>query len=186
MPRRAPLAAALVALVAVLLPTAAQAAPPVEPYASYDPETRCSKLVQRGTVVLGRWIVRQHGGSGGATWRRCSSSVSEHQDGRAIDWTMDADDPGDAATVEAFLARVFASDRAGTPHAKARRMGIMYVIWDDRMYAAWEGFEPRPYLSSSCRRVRSCSKTLRHRDHVHVSLSRAGAKGRTSWYRGRL
>jgi hypothetical protein len=61
-------------------------------------------------------------------------------------------------------------------------MGIMYVIWDDKMYASWESFEPRKYLSSSCRKRRTCSPTLRHRDHVHISLSTPGAAGRTSWY----
>ena len=61
-------------------------------------------------------------------------------------------------------------------------MGVMYVIWDDRMYAAWDEFRPEPYLSSSCRSRRRCSPTLRHRDHLHVSLTRQGAKGSTSWY----
>jgi hypothetical protein len=31
-----------------------------------------------------------------------------------------------------------------------------------------------------------CSKTLRHRDHLHISLTRKGGKGRTSWFEGRL
>ena len=70
--------------------------------------------------------------------------------------------------------------------AKARRMGIMYLIWDDRMYAAWNGFEPEPYLSSSCRKRAKCSTTLRHRDHLHVSLTRKGGRGATSWYAGRV
>ena len=54
------------------------------------------------------------------------------------------------------------------------------------MYPAWTHFRPEPYLSSSCPTLRRCSATLRHRDHVHVSLSLAGAKGLTSWYAGRL
>jgi hypothetical protein len=61
-------------------------------------------------------------------------------------------------------------------------MGIMYVIWDDHMYSAWEEFDEERYLSSSCRSRKKCSKTLRHRDHMHISLSRAGARGRTSFY----
>jgi hypothetical protein len=65
-------------------------------------------------------------------------------------------------------------------------MGVMYLIWDDRMYPAWTGFEPEPYLSSSCQTRRRCSATLRHRDHLHVSLSGRGARGLTSWYEGRL
>jgi hypothetical protein len=65
-------------------------------------------------------------------------------------------------------------------------MGIMYLIWNDRMYSAWDELEPEPYLSSSCRSTRKCSTTLRHRDHLHISLNRPGGRGETSWYDGRL
>ena len=64
----------------------------------------------------------------------------------------------------------------------ARRMGIMYVIWNDRSYASYRGFAPQPYLSSGCRTRKKCSKTLRHRDHVHISLTRKAARGKLSWY----
>lgn len=85
-----------------------------------------------------------------------------------------------------FLALVRATDRAGNTDARARRMGIMYIIWNDHMYAAWDAFAKDDYLSSSCRRRSRCSATLRHRDHMHISLSRAGGHGRTSWYDGRV
>ena len=54
------------------------------------------------------------------------------------------------------------------------------------MYPAWSEFEKEPYLSSGCKSRRKCSTTLRHRDHLHISLTRKGGKGRTSWYDGRL
>ena len=62
----------------------------------------------------------------------------------------------------------------------------MYVIWNDRMYSAWDAYEAERYQSSSCPRIRTCSATLRHRDHVHISLTRKAARGETSWYVGRL
>ena len=74
----------------------------------------------------------------------------------------------------------------GAPHALARRMGVMYVIWNDHMYAAWDQFAAEDYLSGGCRTLTRCSATLRHRDHVHISLSTTGAKGQTSWYLERL
>ena len=80
------------------------------------------------------------------------------------------------------MDRIFATDARGNTDAWARRMGVMYVIWNDRMYAAYDGFAARPYLSSGCRTRRTCSPTLRHRDHMHISLTRQGAKGATSWY----
>ena len=30
-------------------------------------------------------------------------------------------------------------------------MGIMYIIWNDHMYSAWDQFEREDYLSSSCK-----------------------------------
>ena len=65
-------------------------------------------------------------------------------------------------------------------------MGIMYIIWNDHMYSAWDHFEREGYLSSSCKSVQKCSKTLRHRDHMHISLSRRGGRGETSWYASRV
>ncbi len=53
-------------------------------------------------------------------------------------------------------------------------MGVMYVIWSDHIYASYSEFRARDYKSSSCKTLASCSKTLRHRDHMHISLSRSG------------
>lgn len=180
--------ALLVALLGAPLSTAALPAHavldgPVDAYAGYEPQKRCARAVKPGTRALGEWLVAR-GGSFGGTLRSCrSGGTSEHKDGRAFDWTLDARDVDDAAVAEAFLVEAFADDPVtGETDVLARRMGIMYVIWDDTMYAAWEAFEPRRYLSSSCRNRRTCSPTLRHRDHVHISLSKAGARARTSWY----
>ena len=156
---------------------------PVEDYAAYDPQTTCTKQPRAGTVELGEWLVATYGGAGGAVNRPCTGSgSSEHKDGRAIDWTLDAEDPADRKLAKAFLADAFATDPDGNAAALARRMGIMYLIWNDHMYAAWNHFQPESYLSSSCRSKRRCSKTLRQRDHMHVSLSKAGAKGLTSFF----
>jgi hypothetical protein len=156
---------------------------PVDDYSAYQPQTTCSKKPKAGTVALGEWLVATYGGSGGAVNRPCShSGSSEHRDGRAIDWTLDADNPADRKLAKAFLAAAFATDVEGNPHALARRMGIMYVIWADHFYPAYHAFEKEAYLSSGCRSKKKCSKTLRHRDHMHISLSKAGAKALTSFY----
>ena len=156
---------------------------PVDDYARYEPQTGCSKQPKPGTTALGVYLVATYGGSGGAVNRPCAGSgASEHKDGRAIDWVLDADDPVDRRRAKEFLAAAFATDAEGNPHALARRMGIMYVIWSDRYYAAYNQFQEESYLSSSCRNKRKCSKTLRHRDHMHISLSRAGGRGLTTFY----
>jgi hypothetical protein len=156
---------------------------PVEDYATYDPQTTCTKQPRVGTVALGEWLVATYGGGGGAVNRPCSDpGSSEHKDGRAVDWVLDAESPTDRKLAKTFLAAAFATDAEGNPAALARRMGIMYIIWSDRFYPAYHQFQPETYLSSSCRSKKRCSKTLRHRDHMHISLSKAGAKGLTSFY----
>lgn len=183
--RRA-LAAALLAL-AMTLSLAGPATAGIEDYADYQPQTKCSPRPKAGTKVLSRWLVRRYGGGEGSISRRCASGgTSEHKEGRALDWTLDATRAKDRRLARAFLRFAFATDQHGNEDAKARRMGIMYVIWNDHMYSAWDGFEKDDYLSPGCKSKKKCSKTLRHRDHLHVSLSRPGGRGRTSWYDGRV
>ncbi|MFC7496493.1 MULTISPECIES: hypothetical protein [unclassified Nocardioides] len=165
------------------------AAEPIEDYASYEPARNCHPAPKRGTVELARWVVRQFGGDSVGDARPCGrkrSVTSEHQSGRAFDWFADVRRASDRRRVHALLDALFEADRRGNEDARARRMGVMYVIWADRIYPAWNGFRPEPYLSSACKKRSKCSRTLRHRDHVHVSLDRAGSRGRTSWYAGRL
>lgn len=179
------LVAALAAAV-VLFGSPAHAAE-IEGYASYQPQTECSPKAKPGTRTLGRWIVNHQGGGFGGISRPCKyGGTSEHKEGRAFDWSLDASRKADRARARRFLALVRATDKAGHTDARARRMGIMYVIWNDHMYAAWDRFAREDYLSSSCKSKKKCSKTLRHRDHMHISLSRRGGKGRTSWYDGRI
>ncbi len=176
--------AAPLATTATAMPAAADVE--IEDYAGYQPQEKCKPKAKPGAKVLLRWLVRR-GGEKGAISRSCSSGgTSEHKEGRALDWMLDATRKKDRKVVHAFLDRAFATDQHENEHAVARRMGIMYVIWNDHMWSAWDRFEREDYLSSSCRRKKSCSKTLRHRDHVHISLSRAGGRGDTSWYDGRL
>jgi hypothetical protein len=160
---------------------------PPEDYASYQPQTKCRKSARPGTVELAGWINKKFsGGTASASVRGCDSGgASEHKDGRAIDWTMNAAKKKQRREVARFLNRIFAEDADGNEHALARRMGIMYVIWNDRIYASYDEFAARKYKSSSCPSLKKCSATLRHRDHVHISMSKPGGRGVTSWYDAR-
>ena len=182
------LVAALAAVLLLAVPTHAVVTEGgIEDYASYQPQTRCAPKAKPGMKVLARWIVKRQGGEFGGISRSCKGgSTSEHKEGRAFDWRLDATKKADRQRARAFLATVRASDKAGNEDAKARRMGVMYVIWNDEMYSAGQQFSPKDYLSSSCKSKKKCSKTLRHRDHMHISLSRPGGKGRTSWYEGKV
>jgi hypothetical protein len=153
-----------------------------EDYASYQPEDACRDRPRPGTKALATWINKSFGGGTAvASLRRCDRSTSEHQDGRAIDWSMDATRKADRREVRRFLEALFVADEDGEEHALARRMGIMYLIWNDGMYSSYtsggaDHFGRRDY-GCGCG-----SKTARHRDHVHISLGLRGGRGLTSWY----
>jgi hypothetical protein len=175
-----------VASAAILLALAGPAAAQVEDYADYKPQQYCSPQAKPGTKALARWLVRRGGGFGPISRKCGSGGVSEHKEGRALDWALAAGSSQDRRLAQDFLEAAFATDPRGNEHALARKMGIMYIIWNDNMYSAWDHFEREGYLSSSCKSVQKCSKTLRHRDHMHISLSRQGGRGETSWYASRV
>ena len=90
---------------------------------------------------------RTYGGGFGPISRACGGSTSEHTEGRAFDWTLDAATHRGQRLASRFLDDLRATDRRGNTDALARRMGVMYVIWDDHMYSAWGGFDREPYLT---------------------------------------
>ena len=175
--------AGLVVAFVVLVPVAANAVP-IEDFSGYQPQTHCSPDAKPGTVALSKWLMNRYPGSGSSGISRAcgASGVSEHKEGRAFDWRVSATSARDRGYVKDFLATIFAADKDGNKAALARRMGIMYLIWDDHIYASYREFDKRAYTHSGCRTTKNCSPTLRHRDHVHISLSRAGGAGDTSWY----
>ncbi len=179
-----PLLRLLCAVVALLVIAPVATAAMIEPYAPYQPQTNCSPDAKPGTVRLSDWLQRQYPGSGSlGISRSCrDGGVSEHKEGRAFDWAVNVGSARDRGYVADFLRRIFATDADGNRHALARRMGIMYLIWNDRIYSSYYGFSERPYRG--CANLSGCSDTLRHRNHVHLSLSRDGGAGRTSWYTG--
>ncbi len=186
------LRAVAVALLAVALvglrPVPVAEAVPVEGFPSYQPQTNCSPRAKTGTLMLSEWLLKRYPGSGSSGISRdCGSSgVSEHKEGRAFDWRLDAGSRRDRGYARDFLDRVLAADRHGNSRALARRMGVMYLIWNDHIWSASSGYRKRDYVHAACSTVPDCSPTLRHRDHMHISLTRRAARARTSWYLARL
>lgn len=183
-PARALLSLLVVATTLAALPAGQATAIPIEGYPSYQPQQTCSPTAKRGTVTLADHLVTRYRGSGSlGISRSCTASgVSEHKEGRAFDWKLSATSARDRGYARDFIARLRATDGKGNRNALARRMGIMYLIWNDHIWSASSGYRRRDYLHGACSTLSSCSTTLRHRDHMHISLSRRAARGRTSWY----
>ena len=147
---------------------------PVERLASYDPQNTCSPTAKPGTSRFAAAVVRSYPGTGTfGIVRACNlGGRSEHKEGRAWDWRVNAADPKQRAQAHDMLRWLFASDALGNRAANARRVGLMYLIHDRKIWSAYgPGTGWRPYSGPNP-----------HTDHMHMSFSRAGAKAQTSWY----
>jgi hypothetical protein len=111
-------------------------------------------------------------------------SASLHAEGRAVDWHLDVAVPADRREAARLIALFIAPDRLGQPQALARRMGIEEIIRDCGYRGAGAGqFRPyQPCLSKRGKLRRTVDKTIAHRDHLHIGLTKAGAAKKTSFW----
>jgi hypothetical protein len=184
-------AAAVVALAAggaAAAPYAQPATPrfvsPAEATVPYEPQTTCTSVVGAGTAWFARMAVRTYPRTTNmGILRGCDvGGTSEHKEGRAFDWGADARNFETGAMATAMNTWLLKNNAE-----IARRLGIMYIVYNDRILSVYrlsEGW--RPYVHSSCKGkpLSSCSPTLRHQDHVHYSFSRKGGAGKTSFWFG--
>jgi hypothetical protein len=111
----------------------------IDPYASYEGQSTCDPAEKPGVVAF-RSLVRAaySGVNTGGISRACDSGGrSEHKEGRAWDWMLRADVPADAAKAEDLLGWLLSPDEHGNPDARARRLGVMYIIWNRQWWSAW-------------------------------------------------
>lgn len=173
---------ASVALILSLSPAVALADPWDDPwqepvpdpygYAPYQGQVSCSKRVMKGTKAFSALIVDKFGGRGKPSLRGCKSGgLSEHKEGRAFDWTLNAKNGKDRKRAKrAFKWLTKTVD--GVEGAHAKELGVMYVIWNRRMWRAYDADRGwSKYKGSSP-----------HRDHMHISLSWSGAGKNTSYW----
>lgn len=172
------LLAVLLASVTALLPALpATAAPAVEGFAPYVGQVACDPRKRPGTAALAKLVLETYrAGRSGGIVRDCGGSPSEHQEGRAWDWMVSAADRSERRAADRFATWLTARGPDGVVGYQARRLGVMYVIWNGRQWSAYRA-------ADGWRRYRGASA---HRDHVHVSLSWNGAMGRTSFWTGRV
>ena len=148
--------------------------PTIEDYGTYQGQVSCDPNAKPGVNDLRnfdavpvrgtrprhrpslrhRWPLRTQGrprlGLGPERHHKADAQTAE----TAIEWLLDTVD--------------------GEPAARARRLGIMYIIWDRQM---WRAYDPdagwRKYTGSSA-----------HTDHVHFSFTWNGATGANSYWTG--
>ena len=174
----------------VTVPVAAQAAhaydPPAPPKnpnlpreldiaSPYLPQTVCDPAAKPGVTAFARLMSQHYSEFSYGISRACNYGLTEHSEGRALDWMLNKNDPTEHAIADAVVDWLVAPDANGQPGAMARRFGIMYIIWDRRIWGTYQMNEGwRPYYGSSP-----------HTDHIHFSFSWDGAMQRTSWWTGK-
>jgi hypothetical protein len=150
--------------------------PAIDGYAPYEPQRTCDPAPKPGVLAFRAMALSQYPSSRNlGVSRACSAGGrSEHKEGRAFDWGVLASRPEEHAAAEQLVARLLAEDEFGNRHALARRMGVMYIIWNRRIWSA----------SRADAGWRAYTGPNGHVDHVHVSFSWAGARGETSYWSG--
>jgi hypothetical protein len=158
-------------------PLAPVAAPPtIEPFATYQPQSTCDPRAKPGTLALADMLLTYYGvGRNGGISRNCSiGGRSEHKEGRAFDWTLSVNRSNERAVAEQFTAWLLDKGPRGEAAYNARRLGVMYVIWNGRIWLA-------DHAAQGWLRYRGPDP---HVDHIHISLSWSGAMKRTSFWTG--
>lgn len=141
----------------------------VDPASPYAPQVSCSPADLAGPTKLRELVMKTYGvGGRGNISRSCTQGVSEHSEGRAWDWMVNVKVKKEKAAVADFLAWLTADKGVN-----ARRLGIMYVIYNQKIWGIY-------------REKDGWRKSSGHTDHIHVSFGWAGARANTSFWTGKV
>ncbi|MFC3763241.1 FG-GAP repeat domain-containing protein [Tenggerimyces flavus] len=171
-------AAALAA--ALVIGPPAHAVPPtptfpatIDAYAVSDDQTRCIDGERPGVADFRNLLEAEYGRADLGIHRPCAQGgTSEHKEGRALDYPFNVTNATQKAQADQLLAWLLATDQYGNKHALARRLGIMYMIWNHKI---WRAYRPNegwlPYGGPNP-----------HTDHIHFSFGWPGARQETTWW----
>lgn len=135
------------------------------------------------------WLARHTDGESWCVYRcekLSSDNYSLHAEARAIDWHMDARQGAmRRQAMKLIKNRLLAPDRNGNTAALTRRMGVQEIIYDCRAW--WSGPGSLDEYSYCFKRPgkkrKGLDPTATHVDHIHIELDKAGARGKTSFWR---
>jgi hypothetical protein len=153
----------------------------------YDRASKCSKRTKPGVVAMTEWL---EANARGVFWGsyRCEKwgkdSASLHAENRAIDWHLDVAVKADRKAADQLFRLLLAPDADGNPQALARRMGVQELIWDCGYWGAgMTSFQPYgPCYTKRGKLRKKVNKTIAHRDHIHIGMTKPGAKALTSFW----
>jgi hypothetical protein len=154
----------------------------IEPLAQEISQTSCDPFIKPWTAKLANLLMQTYPATSYASTYACGTDgpVSEHYDGRAIDWMVSIRNAGQYADAQAFISWLLATDAHGNRYAMARRLGVQYVIYNNRIWESWDA-KWDAYNSCASQPSRSYDTSC-HRDHMHISLGWNGGMGVTTFW----
>jgi hypothetical protein len=153
----------------------------------YDRATGCAKKTRPGVVAMTEWLAANTRGEFCGSYR-CEKwgkdSASLHAENRAIDWHLDAAVEADRKAADELFHLLLAPDASGNPQALARRMGVQELIWVCGYWGAgMTSFQPYGACYTKRGKLRkNAHKTIAHRDHVHIGMTKPGVEVQTSFW----
>lgn len=191
-------------LLTIVTPNAALANVPATPASfsapvdDYPPSDRalCDPVAKPGVLAFQQMMKDANPGVGNGIDNivRACGGTSDHQEGRAWDWGLQITNASDMVLADEVFTWLIETV-GGAPHMRARRLGIRYFIWNNRIYtvngptAAWRDYSyvmtngVRHYCAGEGWTGNDYDRGC-HRNHIHFSWSRAGANKLTSWWSG--
>lgn len=144
---------------------------PLDPTPAYVPQTSCDPTEKRGITAFKRAVIAQYpsGKDWGSTRNCTDDGISEHLEGRAWDWNVNVNNPTQFAHAAQLLTWLTANNGY-----EARRLGVMYIGYNGRIWGAYRAAEG----------WRKLNNTNQHTDHVHFSFTWNGALAKTSFWTG--
>ncbi|WP_203907274.1 FG-GAP repeat domain-containing protein [Rhizocola hellebori] len=151
--------------------------PTIDDYADYYGQDTCDPTPKPGVVSFKDLLQQTYGVHSWGITRSCDTAgVSEHEEGRALDYHFDYYSDVQRAQADDLLGWLLATDIFGNTHAMARRLGLMYIIWNGQIWESYRPFDGWQAYSGS----------NPHTDHIHFSFSWPGALAQTTWWTGAL
>lgn len=149
---------------------------------TYEGQSGCDPTPKPGAIAMADVIRATYGAQQViGIPRGCEvGGRSEHKEGRAVDWMIDVRKPAERALAEAYLNWLLGPDQAGRQHGHAYQLGVMYIGWHDRMWRAYRPEVGWTELKGCFSKPDSRYDNTCHRNHIHISLTWAGASGNTA------
>lgn len=166
-------------------PSAPSFGPVIDEVAGWDSQSKCDPKAKPGVLAFQAMVLRAYPGTGaGSISRACSvGGQSEHKEGRAWDWSVNVAVPSQKSAADELIKWLGADDEYGNDSAMARRLGIMYVIWNRRMWHPGSGWSVYcVQKKAGCKDPDDGGLRHPHTDHVHFSFTWDGARKETSFW----